>query len=443
MFYCGSPVRSCWAELKYDRILAVGVGVLSYGFSKFRKTESTVFSARQVDRYDQPITNSLWKQELHIIGLFLRLMTKTVSLNQSERLLQQGDLRIWSKMNIEIWKVGGMNEYVFIVNRYLPNLILKLKATVRISLRDLIKSVSKWWRVHFGTVDTMIHIQGGKPFQEWWWRSFVRQIALLQVLQDNKYLTFTFALPSLPLSLPLSLSLSLPLSHSLPLKLTLSPSLSLSLSLSLSFPLSLLLSLSLSLSLSLPLPLSLSLSLGIMIWDTKTNSSEISRNVKIYFDLELGVTCWMFHSSYPHYNETESCEKQPTIFFTVVDGGGKKVYRVPQFNTWIKGWTQIASNVDNGHVLVWLRILIWCVWKVSLSHPLLYCFMSLHEDTGPLPCSQLPIHLAWFLSECIQLPACALKKITHRVPQLRLNGFSRLISLSAFAFSPRNTRPSH
>ena len=23
MFYCGPPVRSCWAELKYDRILVV------------------------------------------------------------------------------------------------------------------------------------------------------------------------------------------------------------------------------------------------------------------------------------------------------------------------------------------------------------------------------------------------------------------------------------
>ena len=30
----------------------MGRGVLSYDFSKFRKTESPVFSARQVDRYD-------------------------------------------------------------------------------------------------------------------------------------------------------------------------------------------------------------------------------------------------------------------------------------------------------------------------------------------------------------------------------------------------------
>ena len=31
-----------------------GVEIMSYGFSKFRKTESPVFSASQVDKYDRP-----------------------------------------------------------------------------------------------------------------------------------------------------------------------------------------------------------------------------------------------------------------------------------------------------------------------------------------------------------------------------------------------------
>ena len=36
-------VRSCWAELKYGKILAVGGGVLSYDFSKLRKPEYPAF----------------------------------------------------------------------------------------------------------------------------------------------------------------------------------------------------------------------------------------------------------------------------------------------------------------------------------------------------------------------------------------------------------------
>ena len=39
------------AELKYDIILAVGGRVLSYDFSKFRKTESQVFQPDRLDRY--------------------------------------------------------------------------------------------------------------------------------------------------------------------------------------------------------------------------------------------------------------------------------------------------------------------------------------------------------------------------------------------------------
>ena len=44
MSSCGSPVRSCWVELKYDRSLAAGGGALRYGFS-----ESPVFLIWQVD----------------------------------------------------------------------------------------------------------------------------------------------------------------------------------------------------------------------------------------------------------------------------------------------------------------------------------------------------------------------------------------------------------
>ena len=37
MFSCGSPVRSCWAELKYDRILAVGGRSFELWLLKFQK----------------------------------------------------------------------------------------------------------------------------------------------------------------------------------------------------------------------------------------------------------------------------------------------------------------------------------------------------------------------------------------------------------------------
>ena len=60
MFSCGSPVRPCWAELEYDRILAVGGRGLSYVFPKFRKTIYPVFSAWQVDRYDGGVFYELW-----------------------------------------------------------------------------------------------------------------------------------------------------------------------------------------------------------------------------------------------------------------------------------------------------------------------------------------------------------------------------------------------
>ena len=43
---CGLSVSSCWAELKYDKILAVGGR--GYDFSKFRKTESPVFFPLQI-----------------------------------------------------------------------------------------------------------------------------------------------------------------------------------------------------------------------------------------------------------------------------------------------------------------------------------------------------------------------------------------------------------
>ena len=51
MFSYVLPIRYCWAELKYDRILAVGegVGVLSYDFSKFRKKRNLQYF--QPDRY--------------------------------------------------------------------------------------------------------------------------------------------------------------------------------------------------------------------------------------------------------------------------------------------------------------------------------------------------------------------------------------------------------
>ena len=53
MFSCGFFVRACRAELKYGKTLAVGAGVLSYGFSKFRKTESPVFLVLQLVMYGQ------------------------------------------------------------------------------------------------------------------------------------------------------------------------------------------------------------------------------------------------------------------------------------------------------------------------------------------------------------------------------------------------------
>ena len=56
--HCDSPVSSFHAELKYDRILALGVrgqlqgvGVLSCDLAKFREMKSPVFSSPQTDRY--------------------------------------------------------------------------------------------------------------------------------------------------------------------------------------------------------------------------------------------------------------------------------------------------------------------------------------------------------------------------------------------------------
>lgn len=49
MFSCALLIRSCWAELEYGKILAVGVGVLSYTFSKFKQSKSPMFLVLQLN----------------------------------------------------------------------------------------------------------------------------------------------------------------------------------------------------------------------------------------------------------------------------------------------------------------------------------------------------------------------------------------------------------
>ena len=51
MFSCGLLVRYHRVELKYGKNLPAGLGALSYGFSKFRKTESSVFLVLQLVMY--------------------------------------------------------------------------------------------------------------------------------------------------------------------------------------------------------------------------------------------------------------------------------------------------------------------------------------------------------------------------------------------------------